>query len=75
MSAELEIVEGTAGTWHYHLRRAPSRATVCGNERVMSTQLPLTAWGTKSHLNERWCESCSAWKQVAEELAKRRGPT
>ena len=75
MVMSVEIVEGVEGTWHYHLRQAPARAAVCGNDRVMPTQIPLVRWGFKSHLNERWCEACSAWKQVAEESAERRGST
>lgn len=62
------ITEGMHGTHHYHLSRvrpatAGKRAlaepvALCG-ARVMATELPLTTWGYRGHLEERYCASCA----------------
>lgn len=60
-----KIVEGISGTFHYHLQdgarpSSPSkRLAICG-AHVMTTQLPLTAWGKSDHLVSRWCKTCAA---------------
>lgn len=54
----LEVSEGIAGTWFYHLSDGPNKAfSMCG-ARVMVTNVPLSAWGHVSHLKERWCKKC-----------------
>lgn len=58
MDADLRVVEGIAGTWFYHLRRAHAEVSLCG-AKVMMTGIPVSAWGTKTHLRERWCETCA----------------
>lgn len=64
----IEVVEGIHGTWHYHLRDTDSNdrekynkfmASLCGRD-VMRCNLPIKAWGTVTHLKERYCEQC--WK-------------
>ncbi len=60
---ELQIVEGVEGTWHYHLRRDGAEAALCGNTRVMPTQIPLSYWGQKAdHIPESYCKECDAKK-------------
>ncbi len=61
---ELQIVEGVESTWHYHLRREGEEAALCGNTRVMPTQIPLSCWGQKAdHIPESYCKECDAKKE------------
>lgn len=54
----LRVVEGIEGTWHYHMSvKKNGTESLCGR-RTMHCYLPLHAWGTKTHLNERYCEEC-----------------
>ena len=57
----LHIVENAGWDWHYHLSKTgkSGRSALCGNNKVMSTQLSLGSWGTKSHLGEAYCKKCS----------------
>jgi hypothetical protein len=57
---EYVVTEGVAGYWHYHLSEKVERPIIslCGKP-VMLTHLPFSAWGTKGHLGERWCEECA----------------
>lgn len=54
----LEIAEGIAGTFHYHLRADGKFQSLCARP-VMQTKVPLSAWGVTTHLNERWCAECA----------------
>jgi ferredoxin len=60
LKPELHIVEGVAGMWHYHLSETGQnwQPTLCGNNRVMRTSLPLSKWGTVGHLKETYCKEC-----------------
>lgn len=52
------ISEGVEGYFFYHI--SPNDTPVkslCG-KLVMPTSIPLTTWGTKGHLNERYCNEC-----------------
>jgi hypothetical protein len=54
----VHITEGRAGMWFYHLSRTGVNGeSLCGRP-TMSTQMPLRLWGTKGHLNERYCTEC-----------------
>lgn len=57
------VTEGISGTWYYHLSpKAPKpqqRVSLCG-ATIMHTNIPSDAWGTVTHLNERWCPKCKA---------------
>jgi len=55
----LEVKEGVEGYYRYHLAAGPDFVSLCG-ARVMGTSIPRSAWGSKSHLNEKWCEKCKA---------------
>lgn len=58
MSEELRLAEGIHGTWFYHLTRDPrSIRSLCG-EQTMYTGCPLSSWGYRGHLNERYCKEC-----------------
>lgn len=53
----LQIVESLAGTFFYHLARETPAKALCG-ARTMATGLPLTQWGYRGHLGERYCAIC-----------------
>lgn len=55
--AEVQVCEGIGGNFSYHLRHMGQHESLCG-QRIMATQIPLKAWGIKTHLNERWCQQC-----------------
>lgn len=60
MSA-LEVCEGVASVWHYHLREEGSTRSLCG-AAVMSCGKPLTQWGVKIpgyHIPESYCRTCT----------------
>lgn len=61
----LDVAEGVAGTWYYHLRKPPNTSALCGAV-VMATEVSLASWGTRSHLNERWCTKC---RELADAVA------
>ena len=62
MKKQLYVVEGVAGMWHYHLSETgcSGQLALCGNRRVMCTELRLSSWGSCGHLNERYCRQCEA---------------
>jgi hypothetical protein len=62
------ICEGIAGTWYYHLGDNATTA-LCG-ARVMTTQVPLSTWGMKSHLGERYCPACAQHPEGARAIAR-----
>lgn len=58
---DLNVCEGIAGMWHYHLRRGTSVVALCG-ARVMHTSIPLARWGKTPpgyHIPESWCLGCT----------------
>jgi hypothetical protein len=59
-----EVAEGIYGTFYYHLRCPSDHFGLCG-DRVMHTGIPVSAWGTETHVNERWCSRC---KKIAGEI-------
>jgi hypothetical protein len=62
------ISEGISGTWFYHLEPKTSAGiptALCG-ARVMRTSVPVSAWGTRTHLKERWCQECADHARQAE---------
>jgi hypothetical protein len=65
MKKNLYIVEGTQGTWHYHLSETgkSGQPSLCGNRDVMCTEASATLWGYRGHLKETYCHVC-------EEIAK-----
>jgi len=54
---DLVVKEGVESTYHYHLAPEHLWVSLCGR-RVMQTGIPVSAWGSKSHLREKWCEDC-----------------
>jgi len=60
----LEVAEGIHSTFSYHLRKPGAKDSLCG-KWVMHTRIPVSAWGTKTHLHERWCSKCAAMKDGA----------
>lgn len=65
----IEIAEGIAGTWFYHLRRSGENYGLCG-AKVMLSYAPLDAWGMRTHLGERWCSLCSELRVERPEKAE-----
>lgn len=58
MKAGLHITEGIYGMWFYHLsEQGENSKSLCG-ARTMHTSIPLSAWGFRGHLNERYCKQC-----------------
>jgi len=63
----LKVAEGIHGTFYYHLQRPFVQFGLCG-DRVMGTNIPISAWGTKTHVNERWCSRCEkALREIEKE--------
>lgn len=56
--AGLHITEGVAGTWYYHLSPVETNARGLCGAQTMNTQIPMSAWGSKGHLGERYCKDC-----------------
>jgi hypothetical protein len=54
----LRVVESTTCSRSYHLRVGDDGKTLCGIEAV-PTAIPVTSWGTVSHVRERWCKYCA----------------
>jgi len=56
----MKIVETISGYYYYHLSETGKNAsiTLCGRKDVMQTSIPISAWGNKSHLGEKWCKKC-----------------
>jgi len=58
------ITEGVEGFWYYHLSKPETfNRSLCG-KRVMITNLPLSSWGTVTHLNEKYCKDCEQLKNM-----------
>ena len=53
------VTEGIGGVWFYHVSRAGTNATGLCGAKTMSTQIPMSSWGGRSHLNEGWCRECA----------------
>lgn len=75
MKKNLYVVEGIAGVWHYHISETGGnmQPALCGESKVMLTELPLKAWGTKGHLNETYCKKCSELYEAALDHGRSRG--
>ena len=77
---DLVVKEGVEGTYHYHLAPKHLWVSLCGR-RVMQTSIPVSAWGGKSHLNEKWCEDCrekasrmgADWKHLRSDSYRAKG--
>lgn len=59
------VVEDLAVRWSYHLSGQPfdgkaGKVALCGRKSQMPTRIPLEAWGTVTHLREKWCPVCAA---------------
>ena len=63
MDSRVKVVEGIGGRWSYHLRKEGDLSSLCGMS-VMTTRVPLNAWGVVTHLNERYCAQCYALAQA-----------
>jgi hypothetical protein len=59
MPDKISVVEGVEEHWNYHLRKAGDLRSLCG-KTVMTTGVPLAAWGVVTHLNESYCPTCKA---------------
>lgn len=70
----LHVTEGVSGVWYYHLSQAGTNATALCGAKTMSTGVPMSAWGARGHLSEKWCVTCAsqasrALRQAGVELA------
>ena len=57
---DIHIVEGVESMWFYHLSETgkSGQPALCGNNRVMNTEIPVSTWGQRGHLNEKYCKDC-----------------
>jgi hypothetical protein len=58
---KLKIVEGVAGIWHYHLSISGEnyQEALCGERKVMKTEVPLSSWGFKGgNVPSSYCTEC-----------------
>ena len=60
MNDECMIVEEVTGYYHYHIGyKIGFTESLCGkNILMMQTMIPFKAWGTVTHLGERYCQCC-----------------
>jgi len=50
--------EGIGGMFYYHISRVgEEHRGLCGKQ-TMPTHIPLSIWGYRGHLNERYCQEC-----------------
>jgi hypothetical protein len=56
--AGLRVVEASSSPRSYHLRDGDEGNSLCGIAVVPAT-IPTSAWGTVSHVRERWCKYCA----------------
>lgn len=64
----LVIAETATSTWNYHLRRVGPDGSLyltggappalCGRSLGWDTSQPISSWGKKSHVPQRWCSDC-----------------
>lgn len=52
----LTIRESIHGNFFYHI--AEGNTPLCGNANTMITSVPLSCWGIKTHLHEKYCMIC-----------------
>ena len=50
------IRESIYGNFYYHI--SSDFNSLCSKKNTMVTSIPIEAWGTVSHLNERYCKEC-----------------
>lgn len=55
---DLTLLEGIHGTFHYHYPDRTGKHALCGETLVMPTLIPVSAWGVRTHLHERYCKKC-----------------
>ncbi len=62
------VDEGVESIYAYHIRRPGTHPeggylALCGR-RLLGKQLPMDAWGYRSHLHEKYCKECERlWKE------------
>ena len=64
---KLIISETASAVWNYHLREVQDGQekygggagdALCGRKLGWDTEIPLSVYGTKSHIPEHWCKKC-----------------
>ena len=55
---KLIVTESVHGNWYYHLSIHDKYTKGLCGANTMLTHLPTDMWGTKGHLNERYCKKC-----------------
>ena len=53
----LVVDENISSTWFYHLRMTDEVSALCGVQ-TLRDEKPLSDWGHKSHIKERYCKKC-----------------
>lgn len=59
MKSGLHITEGVSGRFLYHLSEEGTNSTALCGAQTMYSGIPLSSWGVKGHLNEKFCAECS----------------
>lgn len=55
----LSVAEGIASVWHYHLSEDKGGTALCGETRIMPTQIPVATWGHRdTHIPVSYCQKC-----------------
>ena len=55
----LRLVEGVESVWNYHLAFGPAVQALRNPARtMMSTGIPLAAWGHRDHIPSSYCREC-----------------
>lgn len=65
----VNLMEGIHGTFYYHYS-IDGKTALCG-DKVMPTRIPESAWGTRTHLNERYCSRCASIRGRCKESLNR----
>lgn len=57
--AELVVVEGVSGVWHYHIAEVGHETTAICGAKTMPCAAPLSSWGFKpEHMRTSYCAEC-----------------
>jgi hypothetical protein len=54
----LHVTESVRGSHSHHLSEQETNARALCGDLTMSTSIPISGWGHKGHLQERYCNDC-----------------
>lgn len=57
--SNLVVDETVSGVYFYHIKEKGTFKPICGIDRqLLGKDLPLTHWGLRGHLQEKYCKEC-----------------